>query len=216
MRLIGRYSSPYTRRVAITLKLYGLSFEHQGTIPFAEGKSDLRRVNPLGRVPVLVTPNDENLCESHVIIDYLDSLVADDVRLTPAEGPDRFRILNYTAIAGGATDKLVSTLYEHHFRKQDKIDKDWVRMCEQQVIDGFSWLDAELDGDWFVADRLSQADVTTATYWMFGCQRRPSFFQRMNCPRLQSLAKRLAELDAFRETRHQGDALPKGIAPDVR
>src|ERR1051325_9017297 len=106
MRLIGIYGSPYTRRVAITMKLYGIEYEIHKVLPFGDSKAFLRSLNPLGRIPILVLDSGECLSESHVILDHLDSLVPESARLTPASGFDRRRVLGISGLASAATDKL--------------------------------------------------------------------------------------------------------------
>ena len=54
MQLIGRYSSPYVRRVAVTMGFYGIDYAHANLTPFGEEKAVVRKFNPLGRVPALV------------------------------------------------------------------------------------------------------------------------------------------------------------------
>jgi len=211
MKLIGSFGSPYTRRVAITLKLYGLDYQMHKRGPFGEEKAKLREYNPLGRVPILVRSNGESLVESSMILDYLDSLVEAEKRLTPMSGEERWTILNYASVASGATDKLVSTLYEFHFRPKELIYKPWVRMCDQQVADSFQWLNNRLKGRHFVGDRLTQADVSIAVFWQFGRDKRQKFFDRMNCSAIQALSDRLAETDEYQATPSEG-GLPEGIA----
>jgi len=104
--LIGTHSSPYTRRVAITLQLYGLGYEIQKTTPFGEGKAKLREINPAAKIPILLLPDGEVLSESHVILDHLDSLAPGEP-LTPTSGPDRRKVLMYAGIASASIDKLV-------------------------------------------------------------------------------------------------------------
>ncbi|MEM7019470.1 MAG: glutathione S-transferase family protein, partial [Pseudomonadota bacterium] len=207
----GTFGSPYTRRVAITLKMYGIPYQQQSLTPFGEDKAKLRQFNPLARVPVLQLDDDEYLSESHLIIDYLDSLVEEEKRLIPPSGKDRRGILNYAGVASGATDKLVTTLYEYHFRPPEKVYKPWIKMCDQQVTDGFKWLDSKLTGEWFVGEQISHADIAVAVFWLFGRDKRRKFFDRMNCSALQALSDRLVELDAFKETPSEG-GLPAGIS----
>jgi Glutathione S-transferase, N-terminal domain len=52
MILIGQYDSPFVRRVAIALRLYGLPFEHRPWSTFGEGDK-IAPFNPLRRVPTL-------------------------------------------------------------------------------------------------------------------------------------------------------------------
>ena len=74
MILIGQYDSPFVRRVGIALTLYGLPFEHRPWSSFGEADK-IRQYNPLTRVPTLVLDNGEVLIDSHIILDYLDSLM---------------------------------------------------------------------------------------------------------------------------------------------
>src|ERR1700704_5589523 len=48
MILIGQYDSPFVRRVAIALRLYGLPFEHRPWSTFGEGDK-IAPYNPLRR-----------------------------------------------------------------------------------------------------------------------------------------------------------------------
>src|SRR5258708_15668837 len=50
MILIGQYDSPFVRRVAIALRLYGLPFEHRPWSTFGDGDK-IAPFNPLRRVP---------------------------------------------------------------------------------------------------------------------------------------------------------------------
>ena len=73
MILIGQYDSPFVRRVGIALTLYGIPFEHRPWGVFGD-TDKIREYNPLVRVPTLVLDNGEVLIESHLMLDYIDSL----------------------------------------------------------------------------------------------------------------------------------------------
>ncbi len=53
MLLIGVNRSPFTRRVAITLNIYGVPFEQRALSGF-DNRAEVRASNPLGRIPALV------------------------------------------------------------------------------------------------------------------------------------------------------------------
>ena len=53
MILVGRYLSPFVRRTAITLRLYGIAFEHKPLSTMTDMDA-IKKLNPVGRVPVLV------------------------------------------------------------------------------------------------------------------------------------------------------------------
>jgi len=62
MILIGMFDSPFVRRVAVSMHLLDLPFEHRN---WSVGKDfdQIRRYNPLGRVPTLVLDDGESLIE---------------------------------------------------------------------------------------------------------------------------------------------------------
>lgn len=212
MRLIGRYNSPYVRRVAVTMGLYGLDYAHENVMPFGAEKDGLAAVNPLRRVPVLVLDDGEAVVDSAAILDCLDDLVGPEKALTPARGAARRRVQTCLSVATGAMDKLVAVLYERHFRPKETQHRPWIEMCERQVVDGFQWLDRQGEGDWLAGGAMSQADVTAAVFWRFGAEKRPGFFGRMDCPRLKALSERLEATPAFRGVQPAAEGLTDQIA----
>src|SRR5512140_3183059 len=111
MILIGQYDSPFVRRAAIALRLYGLAFEHRPWSTFGDGDS-IAPYNPLRRVPTLVLEDGEALIESTAILDYLDELAGPEKAMIARSGPQRRHALKICALAMGLGDKAVSLLYE--------------------------------------------------------------------------------------------------------
>ena len=198
--LYGRYASPFVRRVAVTMQLYEMPYRQVALMPFGADKIALAEVNPIARVPALRLDDGEVLVDSAVILDYLDSVAGPERSLTPAAGPMRRRVLTLLAVALGANEKLVAGLYERHFRARESWHRDWLDTCDKQVRDGFRWLDTAHVGPWFTGDRMTQADVTVAVFWLFGRAKRPSFFASLECRRLEALADRLQALPSLRST----------------
>src|SRR5258705_11173465 len=100
MILIGQYDSPFVRRVAIALRLYGVPFEHRPWSTFGDGEK-IAPYNPLRRVPTLVLDGGEALIESTAILDYLDEVAGPDKAMIAARGPERRRGLEICALARG-------------------------------------------------------------------------------------------------------------------
>jgi len=198
--LYGRYASPFVRRVAVTLRLYGIEYLHTPLMPFGPDKVELARFNPIGRVPALRLDDGEMLIDSAAILDYLDGLAGPDRSLTPASGPARRRVLALLAVALGANEKLVAALYERHFRPREAWHQPWLAACDKKVRDGFTWLDAAHAGPWFTGAEMTQADITVAVFWLFGRAKRPRFFAGLGCGRLDNLAERLQTTAAFQAT----------------
>lgn len=200
MKLVGRYLSPFVRRVATTLNLYGMPFEH---IPMQHSGDDapkLRQLNPVGRVPALVLANDRVIIDSAAILDYLDRQAGPERSLTPVDGEARDDVLSLTALAAGTVEKAIATVYEKRFRPEEKWHAPWVDRCSEQARGGFEHLDSLLSGDWLVGDQMTQADVTTAISWQFTQIANPALAQSINAPKIAALAERLGEMEAFKST----------------
>jgi glutathione S-transferase len=205
--LYGRYASPFVRRVAVTLRLYGIAYRHVPLMPFGPDKAELAKFNPIARVPALRLDNGETLVDSAAILDHLDQAAGPQASLIPAIGAARRRVLTLLAVAHGANEKLVAGLYERHFRSREAWHRPWLDTCDKQVRDGFAWLDAEFEGPWFAGSAMTQADITVAVFWLFGRTKRPRFFDGLNCKRLEALAERLQETPAFQATMPEPETL---------
>src|SRR5581483_3343319 len=103
---IGQYDSPFVRRVAIALRLYGLAYEHRPWSVFADAEQ-VARYNPLRRVPILVLDDGTTLIESTIILDYLDERVGAEKAMNPRSGAGRWAALKICALATGLGDKAV-------------------------------------------------------------------------------------------------------------
>src|SRR5712691_8405131 len=115
MILVGQYDSPYTRRVAVSLDLLGLSFEHDARSVFGDFDS-MRTTNPLGRVPSLILSDGTTLIDSAAILDWLDQAVGPERALLPPSGPARQQALQCIALATGIIDKVMAGAYERLIR----------------------------------------------------------------------------------------------------
>jgi glutathione S-transferase len=204
MKLIGMFDSPFVRRVAVTLKLLDLPFEH---VNWSVGRDfeRIREHNPLGRVPTLVLPSGEALFESGAILDYLDELVGPDKAMLPASGPERRQALNLMAMATGAADKGVLQLYENAFRPESKRHQPWLDRLRTQVKSALAAIDRHMDqrgpAQWLVGKRMTQADITAACAFTFLNDALQVSEDRKNYPALSALAERCEAMAAFRETR---------------
>ena len=113
MKLIGMLDSPYVRRVAISLQLLGLRFEHQSLSVFRTF-DQFRAINPVVKAPTFVTDDGVVLMDSALILEYLARLVASARSLTPKETPALARAQRITGLALAASDKSVQIVYERN------------------------------------------------------------------------------------------------------
>ena len=198
MKLLGRYASPYTRRVGVTLQLMGIAYEHQ-PVPVWDEPEPVRTHNPVVRVPTLVLDDGEALVESYAILDWLDEQ-AGAKRLTPASGPERRRVMKTTAVALGAIDKTIWCAYELRFHPKEKQHQPWIDHNEAQVKGGLGWVDAlatKAGAGWLCGPQLTQADVTAAIAFAFASTARPKMGVAEAFPALAQLAARCEAMPAF-------------------
>ncbi len=96
MILIGQFDSPFARRVAIALKLYGVEYEHRPWSIFSDADK-IAPFNPLCRVPTLVLDFGDVLIESAMILDYLDEQAGDARAMIASSGTERREALKVCA-----------------------------------------------------------------------------------------------------------------------
>ena len=200
MQLIGRYLSPFVRRVATTMNLYQIPFEQRALMTSGEDRELVRESNPVTRVPALILDDGEILVDSAAILDYLDEQAGPERALTPPGGRRRRQVLKLMAIAAGAAEKSVLTVYEKRYRPEEKWHAPWVEMCASQARDGFTWLNAALEGPWLLGDEMTQADVTAVCSYDFVRAANPELFATLQCPELDALSERANALPAFEST----------------
>jgi glutathione S-transferase len=201
MFLIGQYDSPFVRRVAIALRLYGLAFEHRPWSTFGDADK-IAPYNPLRRVPTLVLDDGEALIESTIILDYLDELVGADKAMLPRSGAERRRHLRICALATGLGDKAVSLLYERVLR--EAAFPLWVERCRLQIAETLDLLEAERQvrpTRYLFDDDLSHADVMLTTMIGFVSEPLAAEFDWDRWPALRAHAATCETLPAFKEIR---------------
>src|SRR5438128_779052 len=161
MLLVGVNRSPFTRRVAITLHIYGLSFEQRALSGFAD-RDAVRRSNPLGRIPALVLDDGETLVDSGAIIDHLDETYGRDRALTPPAGAGRRAVLKVAAMMMGACEKFLHAAYERNQRPAERLHQPWIDDCIAQATNALAAVEAMIDREqsYLLLGRLTQADVT--------------------------------------------------------
>jgi len=196
MILIGQFDSPFVRRVAIALRLYGMAFEHRPWSVFADADA-LRAVNPLMRVPVLVLEDGCVLTDSHMMLDHLDSRVAEP--MFPQAEPARHRVLRVAALGCGLAEKAVSLFYER--RLHDVTSDLWEARCAAQIGSVVAALEAERgEAAFWFGSRISHADIAVACALRFCGEALPGVVDMQAHPRLREHSARLEAMAVFRET----------------
>jgi glutathione S-transferase len=199
MILIGQYDSPFVRRVGIALRLYDTPFEHRPWSTFGDADK-IRPYNPLTRVPTLVLDDGEALSDSHLILDYLDSLVPEDARMFPVREPERHQALRIAGLGTGMGDKADSLFYERRLHKQ--ISDAWVDRCRTQIGAVLGVLEKDRAGRssayWF-GDKIGHADIAVTTCLRFLTDAHPGLIEMDDFPALSAHAAKLEAMPEFQE-----------------
>jgi len=202
MILIGHYDSPFVRRVAIAMRLYGLAYEHRAWSVFSQA-SEIAAYNPLKRVPTLVLDpigdgDGEVLIESAAILDWLDELAGPQNALIAERGAERRHALKVCALASGLNDKAVSLVYERavHGRETPL----WVERCRSQiggVLEALETDRAAQSGPWWFGERINHADIAVGCTLRFLGEAHPEVFDETQWPALTAHAAACEALPEF-------------------
>jgi len=169
MILIGMLDSPYVRRVAVSMKLMGLPFEHRPVSVFRHF-DQFRAINPVVKAPSFVCDDGTVLMDSTLIVDYLEHVVAPAKALMPPHGTERQEALRLIGLAMAACEKCVQIVYEKQQRPPEKRHDPWFQRVAGQANAAFGELERACAKarPWLQGERLNAADVAVACAWRFG------------------------------------------------
>lgn len=142
MKLMSASASPFGRKVKIAASMKGLDGRIELlTTDTNKGDDALNKINPLGKIPCLITDAGEAVYDSHVICEYLDSLAPSPV-LFPKSGPERIRTLTLGSLADGILEAALLLVYEGRFRPENMKVQGWVDRQQAKVDRGLAYLEA--------------------------------------------------------------------------
>lgn len=108
--------------------------------------------------------------------------------------------MKLAAIATGATDKLIWSIYERRFRPEEKIHEPWIAHNIAQLLGGLSFLNeraAAVDGAWLSGSAISLADVSAVVVMQQTEMARPDLAASEKFAHLAEIALRCASIPAF-------------------
>ncbi len=209
MQLIGMLDSPYVRRVAISLQLLGLRFEHQSLSVFRHFEQ-FQRINPAVKAPTLRCADGEVLMDSTLILEYAEAM-ARPRTLMPTTLPALQHELRLLGLALAACDKGVQIVYERGVRPPEKLHEPWVERVTGQMLAAFGALEQAITRQPLAvtSDTIGQAGITTAVVWHFTQQLLPELVPAQQYPSLQRHSALAESLPAFQAAPHgDGTYLP--------
>lgn len=93
MKLYAVTHSPFAARVRLALRVKGLDYEQEAPLGGGTRSPEYLAINPIGKLPVLVTDSGLVIAESETIIDYLEDTYPEP-SLIPAGEADRMQMRN--------------------------------------------------------------------------------------------------------------------------
>lgn len=135
MKLYLNKTSPYARLVLATAHEAGLvsHIEMVWTEPW-DDNAELLAVNPLGKVPALITDSGVALIESALICDRLVTSSGSD-RLLPARGAQRESVLQRLGIGRAVIDCAFGSVIQRRFNDgaDTGLSKRWLKAIPRAV-----------------------------------------------------------------------------------
>lgn len=200
MQLIGMMDSPYVRRVAISMAVLGVPFEHRSISVFSQF-DQFREINPVVKAPTFIDDDGTQLIDSTLILDYLEQRAEPRARLMPQESMARRRALHLVGFALAASEKTVQIVYEHNLRPREKQHAPWLERVHAQLAAAYSTLERDVASvgasQWLCGDRLMQPDITVAVAWRFTQFILPGVVEPSRYPALVAFSERAEALPAF-------------------
>jgi glutathione S-transferase len=198
MQLIGMLDSPYVRRVAISLRLLGLPFEHRAVSVFTTFEQ-FQRINPVVKAPSLICDDGEVLMDSTLILEYAEALSAPRKSLMPSGIAARQHALRVIGLALAACEKTVQYVYETNLRPVEKQHQPWLDRVRGQLLAAYGALEVEVRRAIPDSSKtgITQAGVTSAVAWSFGQMMLPEIVLAAEYPALRAFSAQAEELEAF-------------------
>lgn len=189
-------TSPFVRKVLVVAHEVGVIDRITLTRVDLQGDRDeLERLNPLSKIPVLVTDDGAVLYDSTVICEYLDTTFGAH-RLLPAHGPQRWNVMTRIALADGMLDAALLVRVER-MRAKERQSNDWIARQMSKVTAALDSFERTLPA----RDKpLDMADIALVCGLGYLPMRLPEIVDYPTWPGLRELHARMSERPSFAHT----------------
>ena len=198
MKLYASQGSPFARKIRVMLIEKGAPHEVEMVDLWAA--NDLKKTNPIGKVPALKLDDGRALVNSPLIADYVDSRFPEP-RFIPVDPELRLEVRRWEALADGTMDAAVASLYEMRFHDEQKRSTVWLERQRGKLDSGFAALEGMLgDRRWCIGEAMSLADIAIACHIGFITLRRPEYFPQGRYPNLTRLWNSMEARESMKRT----------------
>jgi len=197
MRLIGMLDSPYVRRVAISLDVLGVAFDHEAVSVFSTFEK-FKSINPVVKAPSLVCDDGTVLMDSSLILQFVEAAKANGKTLWSKDAMQLQHEFRVVSLAMAACEKAVQCVYEVNLRPKSAQYEPWLERVKGQLVAALSLLEIE------VAPRqkdfehaINQASITAAVAWQFIHSMLPDITEKGDYKSLIALSARMELTGSF-------------------
>ena len=197
MKLYHSPTSPYVRKVMLTLFATGQLDEVElifGSGTPLEPNDATIGVNPLGKIPCLITDDGTAIYDSRVICRYLDHRAK--AGLYP-EGDALFPMLTAETLADGIIDAVLLTAYEWRLRPEELRYQPWVDGQVAKVERALAVLEQT---DLVLSGPPNAAKIAAACALAYVDFRLADLGWRDRCPKLAAWFAEMTETPAMKAT----------------
>ncbi|KAI7746818.1 hypothetical protein M8C21_007956 [Ambrosia artemisiifolia] len=200
IRLLGTAASPFVNRVQFALNLKSIKYEY--TEEYLARKSELLlKSNPVHKkVPVLLHADKPPICESQIIIEYLDEIQPDLFQLLPSASLDRANCRFWAAYI----DNKFFPLYEELRRTTKKAGQEAIKeqMIEATKLLEEAFVKSSNGKAYFGGDQVGYLDVVLGCFvrWIKHVDELNDFntFDEVRVPELAKWAKNVSSHEALK------------------
>lgn len=195
MKLYYSPASPYARKIRVLLRELDLVGRVQEIIadPFAND-AEFLAVNPLGKIPCLLTDEGQPLFDSDVIAAYLDSLSGRPSLF--AFGPARWSLETLNSLCAGLLDSAVALRVEKT-KPAEQQSPLWGERHRSAIVRGLEFLDARWESVPVGINAVTLVSACVLSYLDF---RHPEIDWRARHPGLASWYAEFSARPSLRDT----------------
>ena len=199
MKIIIATPSPYARKIRVILREKDIDFEEIIDVPWNTDTLTVG-INPLGKVPILLSDAHEPLFDSKLIAQYLDDYKPKPL-FYPKNSRENISARLVETVADGICDSIVLIFLENS-RKETLRSKNWIKLQEKKIFEGVKYLSNNLgEKKYFVGNHFNIADVSGFTCLEYLDLRFPKFKWRDQYPNLETYWNIHQDRESFKETR---------------
>jgi glutathione S-transferase len=165
MKLYYHPISTYSQKVLIAFAEKGLSFTPE-IVDIMGGRAEYKKVNPNGKVPLLVLDDGWRVPESTIIIEYLEGhFPKSGTRLIPEDVDLARRARFMDRMSDLYLNETMTTILFDGMKPQEEREPKRVAAAKERLDINYPLIDSRLEkdkGQWLVGDQFTMADCSLA------------------------------------------------------